>query len=374
MFKHLKKIFIAFLLLYYKLTLFSQNQFNNNYYVSFTTRYGFIFPHRPSIAYLVKKHIPAFDLCISKQMNYKSWHSLYKYPYAGIGFYHSDLGNPLYTGKSFAFYGFLDFPLLQSQVYSFNFSVALGLAYLTNYYDENHNYYNLVISTPINAYVDFGLIHCFYFKHLRINAGIAYTHYSNGAISKPNLGFNIPSAKISIGYFNQRQVFKKENKEIPTHIAFYEIHFLLAGGIRQNSTSDPYNYFANTFAINIEKHISAKRSIGIGLDFFYDPSIPQRNNFSYEKPYTPYLRAGIHLSHDWILNRLNITFQTGRYFFDKLNLDGKIYSRVGLKYKINSHLQANMLLKSHFAKADIIEFGASYYITKHQIFKIKSNN
>jgi len=33
-----------------------------------------------------------------------------------------------------------------------------------------------------------------------------------------------------------------------------------------------------------------------------------------------------------------------------------------------------MLLKSHFAKADIIEFGASYYITKHQIFKIKSNN
>ncbi len=364
-----KNVFYLLFFLNNFLISFSQNQQSNNYYMSFTGRYGFIFPHRPSIAYLVNKHIPAFDFNISKQLNYKSWHKLYKYPYAGIGFYHANLGNKLYTGKSFAFYSFIDFPLTQSQIHSLNFSLALGLAYLTKYYNEKSNYFNLVISTPLNTYVDFGLTNCFYINHFRLNVGIGYTHYSNGAISKPNLGFNIPSAKISIGYFNQRQLFKKNSIETAQHKTFYEVHFLLAGGIRQNSTSDPYHYFANTFAVSLEKFVSAKRNIGIGLDCFYDPSIPQRNNFSYDKPYSPYIRTGIHLSHDWVLNRLNITFQTGIYFYDKLNLDGKIFSRVGLKYKINSFIQANLLLKSHFAKADIVEIGASYYITKDHLFK-----
>lgn len=371
MIKKLKQTILLFFLSFYITQVsFSQNQINNNYNISVSARHGFIFPHRPSIAYLINKHINAFDINIYKQLNNKDWHSLYKYPYAGVGFYYTDLGNPTYTGKSFALYSYLDFPFFQSSLYSLNFSMGLGLAYLTNHYDENYNYYNLVISSPINAFVDFGLSNCFYFKNIRINAGLAYTHYSNGAISKPNLGFNIPTAKVSIGYINQRKIYVKEKiKSKP----FSEIHFLLAAGIRQNSTSDPYHYIVNTFAVSFENYITSKRSIGIGLDIFYDPSIPQRNKFSYKKPYTPYIRSGIHLSHDWVLNRFNITFQTGRYFIDKLNMDGKIYSRVGIKYKITPFIQANILLKSHFAKADLIEFGASYYFTKHQLFGKKND-
>ncbi len=362
---------ISFILL---IILYSKNfaQPRANYCFSFSARYGFIFPHRPSIAYLVQRHIPAFDITVSKQLNHNTWHTLYKFPYTGIGLYHANLGNPQYTGKAYAIYGFFDIPLILKNNYSFNFKYSLGIAYLTKNYHYAENYYNLVIGSPFNAYVDFGLTNSFVVKPLRISFGITYTHYSNGAITKPNLGFNIPSLSVSLGYINNYTPFKKDSL-MPDKKRHFEIHLLAATGVRQNSTSDPYRYIANTISLNLEKYFSAKRMLGIGFDFFYDPSIPQRYNFSYEKPYIPYYRYGIHLSHDWVFDKFSVTFHTGRYLFDPYLLDGWIYSRVGIKYKINSFLQANILLKSHFAKADIIEFGVSYYTTKHQVFR-KQNN
>ncbi|MCX7863178.1 MAG: acyloxyacyl hydrolase [Bacteroidales bacterium] len=339
-----------------------------NYHIGLTTRYGFIFPHRPSIAYIVKKHIPSFDITFSKQLTQKNWHKLYKYPYWGFGVYHANLGNPTYSGKAFASYTFFEIPIISQNFYTFHFKYAFGIAYLTKNYDYLHNYYNLVIGSPLNAFVDFGLINSLRIRHLRLAFGITYTHYSNGAITKPNLGFNIPSLSLTIGYVNNVKPFKKDTSII-SFKKTYEFHCLIAGGIRQNSTSDPYRYFANTLAINLEKNISPKRKLGIGLDIFYDPSIPQRFSFSYEKPYIPYIRYGTHLSHDWLFGDFSVTFHVGRYLYDHYLLDGWIYSRVGIKYKLNSHVQANILLKSHFAKADIIEFGVSYYTTKHQIFK-----
>lgn len=355
-------------------TLYSTNfaQPATNYCLTVAARYGFVFPHRPSIAYLVQRHIPSFDITFSKQLNYKTWHKLYKYPYVGIGLYHANLGNPQYTGKAFAGYGFFDIPLVVKNHYSFNFKYSLGIAYLTKNYDFAENYYNLVIGSPFNAYVDFGLTNTFVVKPLRLSFGITYTHYSNGAITKPNLGFNIPSLSLSVGYINNYTPFKKDSIIIEKKKHF-EIHILAATGVRQNSTSDPYRYIANTLSLNLEKYLSAKRMLGIGFDFFYDPSIPQRYNFSYEKPYIPYYRYGVHLSHDWVFDKFSVTFHTGRYVFDPYLLDGWIYSRVGIKYKINSFLQANILLKSHFAKADIIEFGVSYYTTKHQILRKRNN-
>jgi hypothetical protein len=41
--------------------------------------------------------------------------------------------------------------------------------------------------------------------------------------------------------------------------------------------------------------------------------------------------------------------------------DGYVYSKFGIRYNINSWLRASLLLKSHFAKADVIEFGLSLY-------------
>jgi len=346
--------------------IFSQN--SPSYNISVNTRYGFIYPHRPSIEYLVSKHIWAFDINFLKQLNYQQWHKLYAYPYWGLGFYYADLGNPLYTGKAYAVYSILDLPLTQKKRKSFDLSISLGLAYITKYYDSKQNYYNVVVSSPLNAYVDFGLYQSLYLKHIRINYGLSFTHFSNGAVTKPNLGFNIPSIKLSVGLLKNHVFFIKDTSIKNLKPKHYELHLLLAAGIRQNNPSDPYYYFTNTLAFNIEKFFSQKRTHGLGIDVFHDPSIPQRYEFSYSNPYIPYFRIGIRFSNDLVINRFKLTFQTGIYLWDKYLLDGLIYSRVGIKYKVNKHLQANILLKAHFAKADVIEFGFSYYLVKDKLF------
>ncbi len=341
-------------------SLFSYSQ--NNTHIAISTRYGFIYPHRPSIAYLVNKHIPAFDLTYSKQLHTEKWHALYRYPYYGAGMYFANLGNKTYTGQAIAVYGFWDIPIYSRQHHSLNYSFALGIAYLTKSYDFKTNYYNLVIGSPINAFVDFGLYQSFYIKHIRINAGISYTHYSNGAVTKPNLGFNIPAFKLSLGYVKRHYAIAKDSLPEKKCPPTYEYTIFLAGGIRQNSTTDPFYYFANTLSVNAERYFSVKRKAGIGFDLFYDPSIPQRNSFSYKNPYTPYTRGGIHLSYDLVINRMSIGMHVGRYIWDRYLPDGWIYSRVGVRYRLNRCLLAGLFIKSHFAKADLIEFGLAYFV------------
>ena len=56
--------------------------------------------------------------------------------------------------------------------------------------------------------------------------------------------------------------------------------------------------------------------------------------------------------------------QTGVYFFTKAKDDGLIYSRVGLRAKVYKNLTASLTLKTHFFKADVIEWGVGYCFEK----------
>ena len=50
----------------------------------------------------------------------------------------------------------------------------------------------------------------------------------------------------------------------------------------------------------------------------------------------------------------------GHYLYSRYTDLSLIYTRLGLIYRINSHLLANVSLKSHMAKADFIEWGIGY--------------
>jgi len=327
-----------------------------------SVRAGFLLPHRTSLSYFNNKHINEFTFEISKQLNDTGkWHKYYRYPSVGGGIYYTNLPSDHYTGNSFAGYGFIDIPLKWHKTYSFNYSIGAGLAFLTKHFDKKDNYYNIAIGSTLNAFINIGFHYSFYFNKFQINTGFSFTHYSNGAWKKPNLGFNIPTLKLGVGLISYP---KKHFERKSPNQKFRQTEWstMLAGGTRQNYPSDPNRYYVGTFALMYEKQFSMKHKWGIGLDIFYDPSIPSRNE---EIPdyssNTAYFRSGMRLSHDLIFGKTSFTFQTGCYVYDKYSPDGLIYSRLGLRYKINHWIQANILLKTHFFKADVIEFGISIY-------------
>ncbi len=326
-------------------------------------RYGFIFPHRSSIAYLIQHHITAIDITVSKQLaNHEKWEKWYRYPNVGGGLYWANLGNANYLGNVFAAYGFMDIPFTwKTKGVRFSYSIASGLAYLTRHFDVKDNYYNIAIGSSLNAYADFGLMVHHSFQYMDIAAGICYTHYSNGAWSKPNLGLNVPSVKLNASFLTKPFIPSPSIKDTLSHKNYF-ISIMLAGGIRQNSQPDQRHFFASTLAVNLEKELSVRRKVGIGLDVFYDPSIPPRMaEYAEVTPSSPYVRMGLRLSHDLIFNHFSITMQAGSYFYDPDLPDGYIYSRVGLRYKINARLEFDLLLKTHFVKADLVEFGVSFF-------------
>lgn len=360
----MKGVFIIILLLILYSPLFSQSSWLFTSYI----RYGFLLPHRPSLSYLNNRHINEITFEVSKQLSdTNKWHKLYRFPNFGAGLYFAELPSKFYTGNAIAGYVFFDIPIKWKKKHSFNYSIATGTAYLTKHFNKSDNYYNIAIGSSINAFINFGIHYCQYFNKLQINTGITFTHYSNGAWKKPNLGINIPSLKISVGYWSKppNPYFQKYQYKSNMQNT-YEYDIMFSFGFRQNFPADPNTYLVNNLAFTYERQISFKRKLGIGIDLFYDPSISIRTqtipNFN---EYYPYFRTGIRLSHDLIFNNLSITMQAGCYLYDPLLPDGLIYSKIGIRYNINSWLRANILLKSHFARADIIEFGLSFY-KKHK--------
>lgn len=71
-------------------------------------------------------------------------------------------------------------------------------------------------------------------------------------------------------------------------------------------------------------------------------------------------KAGITLDYELLLGRLSIPMEMGFYIPDGFNYDGFFFHRFGWRYKLTDKWRASLTLKTHFAKADYIEWGLGY--------------
>jgi hypothetical protein len=62
--------------------------------------------------------------------------------------------------------------------------------------------------------------------------------------------------------------------------------------------------------------------------------------------------------------RVGLIVQMGSYINPYYDGNGYLYHRIGIRAKVSQHLIANLSLKTHWAKADIVEFGLGYYFTR----------
>ncbi|NTW31600.1 MAG: hypothetical protein HGB12_03085 [Bacteroidetes bacterium] len=76
------------------------------------------------------------------------------------------------------------------------------------------------------------------------------------------------------------------------------------------------------------------------------------------------IRLGFFFGHQFDFSKLSFVTQLGYYGYAKDKSDGLIYSRIGLRYKLNQKVLLNLSLKTHYFKADFLECGIGYLIFK----------
>lgn len=125
---------------------------------------------------------------------------LYPHTYQGIGVACNTFFNAGEVGTPVAVYVFQGAPIVRlAPDLTLNYEWNFGASFGWKKYDESANFYNQVVGSPINAYINAG----FYIDwrlapQWRLTAGVDLAHYSNGNTHYPNAGVNTVSARVGL--------------------------------------------------------------------------------------------------------------------------------------------------------------------------------
>ena len=361
----MKKAIIYFsITLFFSHFVFSQEQ-NKNLLVSEKTHYGFIIPHRSNIEILIKGHIKMYEVVVSKPtFGAKQWQQIYGYPNVGLSLMSIDLANPEQLGNGFAIIPHINFSIMKKKYFKLNFRVGTGLGYFTKKFNPKDNYKNNIIGSSINGSVSFLLENKIRFSdRLSMENGIGFTHFSNGSFTVPNLGFNLPTVNTGFSYLfgSVNKQVKKDSIPPAPKKSYFSI--ILNGGLKELFPSGGPKYPAWTLMGTVDKPISYKSKLGVGLDLFYEPGL--KNKFDLDTNIKTirkmdYLQSGVNISYAYTVDRLSLLLNMGSYLSTKYKGDGNFYHRIGLRYHFQNRIIANLSIKTHWAKADHIELGIGY--------------
>lgn len=368
----LKYGLIYFCVIFFSVKITAQNTFKkkDSSIISMETKvhYGFIMPHHKYIQYLSTGHFTAFELNVGKQTNgRKQWHQLYNYPYIGLSFWTANMANPEVLGSVYTLYPYLNFNLVDHRKLDFNFRFGTGIAYITKKFEPFDNYKNLLIGTNLNVAIS--LLYELKWaiqQHIQLSTGVGMTHFSNGALKMPNLGINIPTVNVGVAYLlnTNKPFFVPTESLCNKDTTKFEIQSIVSGGIKEiyPACGDKFGVFS--WSNSLIKTWSLKRKIGVGIDLFWEFSnirSLKRQGIEVKHAYEV-IKPGVHVLHQLRFSRLSLVTQIGFYIYAKDKSDGPIYDRLALQYKLNNNILLNVALKTHFAKADFVEWGIGYSI------------
>jgi hypothetical protein len=364
---HLKRLFILFIVISSSYLANSQetNSLIKGLHIETQYGYGFVMPHHKSIEYFLEDHIQTIDIKISKAtFGNKYWNQLYRYPYYGIGFYRSNLGNDDIFGHANAIYSFVKVPFLgASNKINLSYQMSFGASYLTKHFDIEENYENLAIGSHLNIFIGLSLQSKIPLsKRLALTNGIRITHFSNGITKAPNKGLNVFTGSVGLIYQINPVAPEKITKKLPDVDSKNEYSVIYAAGVKSISRYEDESYFVSSVIFDFNRNYSQKGRWLAGIDLFYNASNIEFSNKTDKSNIvnSDLYQLGIHAGHDLVFGKFAIVLNIGGYIYAPIETLAPIYSRTGIRYRINNKIITNITLKSHWAKASFIEWGVGY--------------
>jgi hypothetical protein len=355
------RIFICFL--FFNLLINAQH--NDNVDVNYF--YGSILKHNSTVKNLINQHPEGLFISFNKSTYGKqNWAKKYNYPEYGLSFQYQNFHNPS-LGNTLGIYAHMNF-------YFFNrnliFRFGQGIGYTNNPYDKESNFRNLAFSTHFMSSTYFALYHKQkIYKNIYAQAGLQLLHFSNANIKAPNTSTNTLAGTFGLNYEFEKQKQNIETTSISEPEIDKKIHYSLYLRASRNesdiigSGQFPY-YNVSAFA---EKQVSQKSKINTGVDIFWAKYLEEYIYFkSVAYPNenvdanTDYRRVGAFIGHELLFNKVGVLTQVGYYVYSPFKFLGPLYQRVGFNYHFSKNISAGITLKTHAAKAEVVEFGLGY--------------
>ena len=378
------------------------SQTKEQYSIKLQGIYGHIIPHDKHVEALILNPVTGTELSVEFQtMGRNSWQQFQGFPKIGLGAVWLNLGNPEKLGNAFAFYPYICYPLWRTKYFTLDIKGGAGASYLTKtYYNTNKdslgnllplNSSNAAIGSNLNVYFSGGgSLEIPIAKGLSLTAEYLWNHMSNGSAVAPNSGLNLLNGFVGIKYFPNYKSFRYPTRQaIPDMPRKISIEIIASGGFRQLYYRDNKSYAIASLVVGAYRPITNFYRMGLGLDAFYDGAYNGKTLFNRTYLSTNELknkvRIGVSLQHELMLGRITAGFDLGLYLYNPLkNLepyteakneildkpliylyniekeDGWLYTRATIKYALDKHLFISLGLKTHFQKAEFIEWGLGY--------------
>jgi len=351
------------LFILYSTWLFSQEN-SQQYSVDANYYYASILSHSPKIRHLIVAHPEGFFLSINqKTFGNKEWESRLNYPDFGATVHYQNNKNEI-LGDMYGLFGHYNFYFLGRRL---QLRIGQGIAYNTNPYDKETNYRNVAYGSHFMPATFFMLNFQKenLWKWFGFRTGTFLIHHSNGTIKTPNTSANTVGVNLGIHYTfdhkNNRIYLPKTNEEsVFKEPIKYNIVFRT--GIHEGHIgTGQYPFY--TISGYADKRISRSSAFQVGVDVFLSMMIKNEIKFmaisfpeNYLDPNTDYKRVGVFIGYELFINRLSFEGQFGGYVYDDYKAYTTLYQHLGLKYYFYKIFFTGFGLKTHFSKAEAMDF------------------
>lgn len=324
--------------------------------------YGSILRHNKDISSLITGHPEGIVLSYNrKTYGLKEWERRYNYPDWGFTFAYQDLKNET-LGDTYNFLAHYNFYFFKRKLM---WRMAQGFAVTTNPFDIETNVGNNAYGTRI---ISSTMIMLNYkqpiSKRLSLQTGITFLHGSNGNLRSPNTSTNTSALNVGLAYLSEPvpDFIPRGPRERYTEPLHYNI--VLRGGVNE---SDFVGLGREPFLIvsaYVDKVLSKKSTLVLGVDAFFSKFLQNEIEFlSVAFPQfgvtedQDWKRVGVFVGHELRFNKMAFLTHIGYYAYYPYDFEGRFYQRIGAKRFFGKKYFGTIALKTHFAKAEAIEFG-----------------
>jgi hypothetical protein len=299
----------------------------------------------------------------------KYWNHRFKFPEVGASFIYTDFGNLTVLGRAAGLYPYISFPVVNKPKYKFQIRLGSGIAYLTKPYHVIDNPTNNVIGSKINNVTQLKFLNNIKLNNKwRLLAGVAFTHFSNGNVQKPNLGINVVSGNIGLQYLPNDNPEKVACDTVENKRRFMA---LVKTGIAINEANVPG---AGKYAVYTAMALAVKPlgkvtrlQLGIEYEFRGDNYVTLQTSLDRQTAVKriDVSRFAVLVGDEILFGNFALSLQLGFYVNKFEQKPFLFYNKNGIVYyvpliKDKPSLFFGVYLKSHKFVADYIEYGMGY--------------
>lgn len=280
----------------------------------------------------------------------------------GAGLFFGQTGSKKYIGKMGGAFSYIKLPVFKYRSLNSSIRLGAGLGWIEKPYNTVTNHKNVIIGSAINGYINALWQNEFSVSNnVSLNAGLSFSHLSNGSSTLPNLGLNIPALSLGVRYHvtpNKSRVLPLEEGKTGK----WSLDAFTSVGVKQVPWIGSKRYLVNVANIETAKNVSLRSSFGGGIFLFYDRTYKLDMSDIY--PYTRDVsnaQAGLYALYRFQAGRVVIPLQFGIPLVNK-EANSQLFQQIGARYSISKKWSGQFLLKTFGGKADLIHFGVGYKI------------